>query len=158
MIATQQVGFAGLGAMGYGMASNMVKKGLSVTGYDISSAALDRFAAVGGFGAKTIEEASRNRDFFFVMVATPAQVDSLVFSPQGLVETLPENAIMCLLSTLPPNFITELPGRLKEQGRGDIRLLDCPVSGGMVGAMGGTLSVSQRSPIEVGDDWERLIL
>lgn len=136
-----RIGFAGLGAMGYGMASNLIQKGVPVTGFDVSPVALTRFARTGGSVAMTIPEASRDRGMFFVMVATPEQTDSLVFSDDGLAATLPQRAILCLLSTLPPNYVVELPGRLAKNGRGDIRVLDCPVSGGVVGAMGGSLSV-----------------
>lgn len=76
------------------------------------------------------------------MVATPAQADSVIFGPQGLVGALPENAIICLFSTVPPIYVRSLPERLRAAGRLDLRLLDCPVSGGFVGAANGALSVS----------------
>ena len=131
--------------MGFGMASNLLRGGFQVTGYDLNSTALERFAAIGGSVSQTVSQASKGQNVFLVMVATPAQVDSLIFPQDGLATSLPTGAILCLLSTVPPDYISELPARLADKGRGDIRLLDCPVSGGAVGAIAGSLSV--RSPV-----------
>ena len=130
--------------MGFGMASNLLNGGFQVAGYDLSPTALENFTAIGGSVATTVSEASTGQNVFLIMVATPAQVDSLFFSEDGLVASLPSSAIVCLLSTVPPKYVSELPTRLAEKGRGNIRLLDCPVSGGAVGATAGTLSVSPR--------------
>lgn len=133
------IGFAGLGAMGLGMASNLVQAGFPVSGFDVFPKALENFAAKGGRPMRSLLDASRGQSKFFVMVATPGQVDGLV---PDLTESLPQGAIFCLFSTLPPAYILELRGRLDAMGRPDIRLLDCPVSGGVVGANGGKLTVS----------------
>ncbi|KAF6813080.1 ketose-bisphosphate aldolase class-ii-like protein [Colletotrichum sojae] len=136
-----RVGFAGLGAMGFGMASNLLKNGVATVAFDLNPSVLERFTAIGGSVSKTVAEASNGQQVFLVMVATPGQVDNLVFSEAGLASSLPMNTALCLLSTLPPRYICGLPARLVEKGRADIRLLDCPVSGGVVGAEAGTLSI-----------------
>ncbi|KAF6803216.1 ketose-bisphosphate aldolase class-ii-like protein [Colletotrichum musicola] len=136
-----RVGFAGLGAMGFGMAFNLLENGIAIVAFDLNPSVLERFTAIGGSVSKTVAEASKGQQVFLVMVATPGQVDNLVFSEAGLASSLPMNAALCLLSTLPPRYICGLPARLAEKGRADIRLLDCPVSGGVVGAEAGTLSI-----------------
>nr|XP_036577806.1 ketose-bisphosphate aldolase class-II family protein [Colletotrichum truncatum]KAF6784901.1 ketose-bisphosphate aldolase class-II family protein [Colletotrichum truncatum] len=136
------IGFVGLGAMGFGMASNLLKDGFDVTGYDLNLATLERFGNLGGSVAKTICAASKGKPLFFLMVATPEQVDSVMFTDKdGAIFTLPQRAIVCIFSTLHPSYVTGLPQRLAAYGRSDISLLDCPVSGGMVGAINGTLSI-----------------
>ncbi|KAF5004177.1 hypothetical protein FDECE_9315 [Fusarium decemcellulare] len=72
-----QLGFAGLGAMGFGMASNLLKAGFFVRGFDVNPTALKKFAELGGSVSSSIREASAGQSKFFVMVATPEQVDSL---------------------------------------------------------------------------------
>lgn len=141
---SRDLGFAGLGAMGFGMASNLLKSGFAVNGFDVSPRALESFAALGGQTSSSACDASRGQYKYFVMVATPAQVDSVVFGGEGLCSSLPRSAILCLFSTLPPEFVLDLKRRLELAGRPDIRLLDCPVSGGVVGATSGRLSVSLR--------------
>ncbi|KAM0548784.1 hypothetical protein ACHAPJ_009780 [Fusarium lateritium] len=140
-MSANQVGFAGLGAMGFGMASNLVKAGFSVHGFDISPISLKKFTKLGGSASSSLREASDGQNKFFVMVATPEQVDAIVFGPNGLASTLPRLATLCLFSTLPPQYVKSLLIRLEHIGRGDIRLVDCPVSGGVVGANAGKLTV-----------------
>jgi 3-hydroxyisobutyrate dehydrogenase len=141
---TQRVGFAGLGAMGFGMATNMIRKGIDVIAFDLNPVALQNLAAEGGTVASSLREASEGCSKFFVMVATPSQVDSLVFESgeNSLWKSLAHGAILCLFSTLPPDYVIGLKKRLEEAGRQDIQLLDAPVSGGAIGAQKGTLSVS----------------
>ena len=79
------VGFIGLGLMGYGMATNLVKKGYKVTGYDISSEALSRFESDGGHAAQTLSEASMGNDYCVCMVASAPQVQSVLFDNQDAV-------------------------------------------------------------------------
>lgn len=142
---TERVGFAGLGAMGFGMATNMTKKGINLIGFDLNPTTLERFESHGGKATASLREASEECSKFFVMVATPAQVDSLVFGLNGesLAKSLPQYATLGLFSTLPPDYCTSLQQRLNVEGRQDIELIDAPVSGGAVGAQNGTLSVSR---------------
>lgn len=128
--------------MGFGMASNLLKARFHVYGFDVNPKALADFGELpGATSAATVRDASTNQEKFFVMVATPEQVDSLVFGEDGLADTLPRAAILCVLSTLPPDYLGSLGGRLRQRGRSDIRLVDCPVSGGVVGANAGSLTV-----------------
>lgn len=87
------------------------------------------------------------RDCYLIMVATLHQVDILVFGPEGLVASLQQNAILCICSTVPPNFIRLVASNLKKAGRSDIRLIDCPVSGGVLGATSGKLTVNIKTLI-----------
>lgn len=145
------LGFVGLGAMGFGMAANLVQSGVQVTGFDLNPAARERFAALSpdARAAGNVAETCEGQSRLWVMVATPAQADSVIFESDAL-QTLPRGAMICLFSTLPPAYVTGLPARLGAAGRSDVRLVDCPVSGGVVGAAGGKLTVrthpSHRQP------------
>lgn len=137
-----RVGFAGLGAMGGGMAKNLVKEGFEVTGFDVYEPLVDAFVAAGGKPAKTPKEAAQNADVFVSMVANAAQNSSLLFEGEDAVITgLGQGKTFILCSTTPPAFLHELRKRLDDAGRGDIKLLDCPVSGGTIRAANGTLSI-----------------
>lgn len=74
-----KIGFAGLGAMGYGMASVLVRAGHDVIGFDIHQPSLERFRAAGGGTSCSAREAARRSDFFLCVVATPQQAHSLLF-------------------------------------------------------------------------------
>ncbi|ODQ74459.1 hypothetical protein LIPSTDRAFT_70096 [Lipomyces starkeyi NRRL Y-11557] len=75
------------------------------------------------------------------MVVNNAQADSVLFDPKsGAVRALREGAIIILCSTTPPKYLFELRARL-DAVRPDVRLLDCPVSGGSIRAANGELSI-----------------
>ncbi|KAI4222027.1 MAG: hypothetical protein L6R36_006449, partial [Xanthoria steineri] len=139
-----KIAFAGLGAMGYGMAAHLVQSGYAVTGFDVYQPALDRFLKEGkaASAAKTPKEAVQDADVFICMVATSVQATPLLFNAEtGAVQGLKENAIIIMCSTVAPAYIDELQSRLKEVGRSDLRPIDSPVSGGAGRAADGTLSI-----------------
>lgn len=134
--------FAGLGAMGFGMASHLLKSGFEVIGYDVYQPSLDRLIAEGGRSAKTLREAAKGVEFFVCMVATIAQAKPLLFDPNtGAVISLPQNATVLMCSTVAPADIEEVAQILQKNERPDIRLIDSPVSGGAARAANGTLSI-----------------
>ncbi|CAH0027731.1 unnamed protein product [Clonostachys rhizophaga] len=78
------LGFAGLGAMGFGTASNLLKAGFQVNGFDVNPTALTNFKELGGSTSTTAGEAGAGQSLFLIMVATPAQVDSVIFGADGV--------------------------------------------------------------------------
>ncbi|KAL8949771.1 MAG: hypothetical protein Q9222_004150 [Ikaeria aurantiellina] len=139
-----KVAFAGLGAMGFGMASHLVKSGFAVTGFDVYQPSLDRFAqqAKGALSAKTPREAAQDVEFFICMVATSVQATPLLFDQEtGAVAGLRKNGTIIMCSTVAPAYIAEVHSQLQRMGRSDIRLIDSPVSGGAGRAADGTLSI-----------------
>ncbi|EGP87196.1 unnamed protein product [Zymoseptoria tritici ST99CH_1A5] len=153
-----KVGFAGLGAMGGGMAKNLVKEGFSVTGFDVYQPLVDSFVEAGGKGAKTPREAASEAEFFVSMVANNTQTISLLFEGEDcLIKGLGKNKTFILCSTTPPSFLPELRRRLDDEGRPDIKLLDCPVSGGTIRAANGTLSIFESGPVEHLDEAKEVL-
>lgn len=81
------IGFVGLGAMGFGMATNLVKQGYPVTGYDVFPASVDRFKAAGGIPAATLRDSAEKKMFYICMVASAPQVQEVLFNPEtGIVD------------------------------------------------------------------------
>lgn len=126
-----RIAFAGLGAMGYGMASHLLKSGFPVTGYDVYAPSLDRLVAEGASSAQSPRDAAKDSDFFLCMVANQTQADPLLFdSNTGAAQALPIDATILMCSTVAPAYISEVKQNLARTGRTDVRLIDCPVSGG----------------------------
>jgi 3-hydroxyisobutyrate dehydrogenase len=137
------IGFAGLGAMGFGMATHLVKQGYAVTGFDVWQPTLDKFKAAGGIPSKTLSESAKDKQFYVVMVATAQQAQQAVFDAEdgGIISTLPKGATLILCSTVPSSYAIALEKQLKEVGREDVHFIDAPVSGGAIRAADGTLSI-----------------
>jgi 3-hydroxyisobutyrate dehydrogenase len=128
----------GLGAMGLGMARSALRAGLATTGCDLRAEAREAFTADGGRACATPAEAAAGCDALAVVVVNAAQSESVLFGPEGALETLPEGAVVLGCATVPPAFARELGARLAERG---VLFLDAPISGGAVKAASGELSV-----------------
>ncbi|KAI0873786.1 NAD binding domain of 6-phosphogluconate dehydrogenase-domain-containing protein [Hypoxylon argillaceum] len=140
--AKPKIAFIGLGAMGFGMATHLVKQGYPVTGFDVWPPTLERFRAAGGSTASTPSEAVRGHDYVVCMVATAAQAQAVLFEGETPAwSALSEGVSLLLCSTVPCAYVQSLAAQLAEKGRGDVLLVDCPVSGGAGRAADGTLSI-----------------
>ena len=136
------VSFIGLGAMGFGMATNLIKQGYAVTGFDVWAPTLERFRAAGGLTATTPAEAVADKSFCVCMVATAQQAQAVLLDgPNAAVPSLPKGAALLLCSTVPCDYVQSRDRQLRAVGRDDILLVDSPVSGGAARAADGTLSI-----------------
>ncbi|KAL2678401.1 hypothetical protein Neosp_009147 [[Neocosmospora] mangrovei] len=138
-----QVGFVGLGAMGLGVACNLLKnKEYSVKGYDVFPPSAAKFAAQGGHTSQTPKQAAEGSQFLIIMAANVQQVEEILFRQgDGVLEGLPTGAMILICSTIPPAFYDSIANRLSKAGRPDVLLVDCPVSGGTKRAAEGTLTI-----------------
>lgn len=132
----------GLGAMGLGMARNVMAAGIALRGHDIAEAARARFAALGGKAFATAAEAAAGCDLVLVMVVNAAQAKAALFD-SGAMAALAPGAVVVLSSTVAPNEAREIAATLEAGGH---HMLDAPVSGGQVGAEAGTLTVMAAGP------------
>jgi len=81
------IGFVGLGAMGFGMATHLVKQGYPVKGYDVFAASLERFKAAGGIAVSSLRESAEGCMYYVCMVASAPQVQSVLFDKEtGIVD------------------------------------------------------------------------
>ena len=142
MSSKSHVAFAGLGAMGYGMCSCLLENGYPINAYDPYPPSLGRIVAKGARKTNSPKEAATDIRLFICMVANHHQANTLLFDPAtGALVNMPNDATIMMCSTVAPAYITEVRKRLDESGRRNIKLIDCPVSGGAVRAANGTLSI-----------------
>jgi 3-hydroxyisobutyrate dehydrogenase len=145
MSEPRNIGFVGLGAMGLPMALNLVKKQFHVRGFDMKAEALAALSHSGGHVAANAAEAAHAADVLVLMVVNIAQAESVLFDA-GALAALPEAATVVLMATCPPNSVAALAKRVEATGR---HFIDAPVSGGVVGAQGGTLTIMAAASDEV---------
>ncbi|MDX1432251.1 MAG: NAD(P)-dependent oxidoreductase [Gammaproteobacteria bacterium] len=142
---TQQTGFIGLGAMGAGMARNLLRAGFPVRGYDVQPALVEAFVADGGAGAASPAEAAEGADLLVVIVFTAAQAEAVLFGERGALESLPRGATVIMHTTTSPQEAEAMSARLAERG---YAFLDAPVTGGKKGADEATLTIIVSGPDE----------
>lgn len=143
-----KIAFLGLGAMGFGMASNLIKKGFHVTGFDVYAPTLERFTAAGGHASSTPKDTVKDAQYIVFMVATAAQILTALFDEEsGAIHSLGKGATVILSSTGPPEHVPLVRKLLDEKySRQDIELVDAPVSGGTIRAANGTLTILAAGP------------
>ncbi|KAI4670244.1 uncharacterized protein J4E79_000525 [Alternaria viburni] len=141
MSSKPQIGFCGLGAMGMGMATHLVKQGYPVTGFDVYPPSLEKFKAAGGTPSTSLSESAKDKPFYIVMVASAMQAQPALFDKDGIVNALPKGATLLLCSTVPSAYAKSVEKELVDIGRDDVLFIDAPVSGGAGRAADGTLSI-----------------
>lgn len=82
------IGFVGLGAMGFGMATHLVKQGYPVHGFDVFPASVERFKAAGGIPASSLRGSAEGKSYYVVMVASSPQAQSVLFAEDGIVQRM----------------------------------------------------------------------
>jgi 3-hydroxyisobutyrate dehydrogenase-like beta-hydroxyacid dehydrogenase len=138
-VATQRVGFIGLGIMGSRMAVNLRRAGYELS---VHNRTRDRAEAwAGEHGARvaaTPREAAEGADAIITMVVEGDQVEALLLGPDGAVEGAPEGALFVDMSTIAPADARRLGATLRERGHG---FVDAPVTGSAPKAEAGTLTI-----------------
>ncbi|HTF47109.1 MAG TPA: NAD(P)-dependent oxidoreductase [Pseudonocardia sp.] len=134
-----RVTVAGLGAMGEPMARVLLTGGYPVTVVPHRRRdAAEALAAEGATIAKTVAEAAGATDVVITLVPDLPQLLEVAEGPDGLVAGALDGLTLLNMSTVAPDGLTALAGRLAEHG---IRVVDAPVSGGPARAADGTLTI-----------------
>jgi 3-hydroxyisobutyrate dehydrogenase len=129
------VGFIGLGRMGGPMAARLAEAGYRVQGYDVSEQALAAWAARGGTPAESPAAAAAGAAAVVLMLPDSAVVRSVL---AGLLGDAPRGAVVVDMSSSEPAVTRELAARARQHG---LTLVDAPVSGGVAGAVKGSLTI-----------------
>ncbi|MFC5392556.1 NAD(P)-dependent oxidoreductase [Bosea vestrisii] len=139
------IGFVGLGSMGLPMAINLGKAGFAVTGFDLRAEARQALQAAGAEAAGSLAEAFAGRDAVVLMVVNAAQAEDILFGQAALPQLAP-GGVVILMATCPPAAVAALAARVEAAGH---KLVDAPVSGGVVGAEAGSLTImaAARRPV-----------
>ena len=138
------VAVIGLGSMGYGMASSLLRAGHRVWGIDVAAAQVERFRGEGGEAGALAEVAGR-LDAVVVVVLNAAQAEEALFGAEGAVPRLRQGAVVVACPTVAPEFARAMEARCREAG---VHYLDAPISGGSAKAAQGRLSVMASGTAE----------
>ena len=130
------IAFIGLGNMGGPMAANLVKAGHSVSGFDLSPASCDQARSDGVTIAGSTIDAVRDAEIVVTML--PAGKHVLAVWTE-ILPSVKEGTLLIDCSTIDVESARKVHALAREQGR-NLASLDAPVSGGVGGAKGATLT------------------
>jgi 3-hydroxyisobutyrate dehydrogenase len=130
----KKIGFIGLGNMGLPMATNLVKAGYTVTGFDLVPASREAAKSQGIAIAETVEHAAAGADIVITMLPAGRHVISVWTELAAAVEP---GALIIDSSTVDGASSRAAHALFAAKGN---HTLDAPVSGGTGGATNGTLT------------------
>jgi 3-hydroxyisobutyrate dehydrogenase/2-hydroxy-3-oxopropionate reductase len=135
---TAQLGFLGLGIMGYRMAGHLLKAGHEVALWSHTGGKAQQLAKGGqGTACATPREVAERADIIFYCVGDTAMARQIAVGPGGLIETVRKDAIVCDCSSIAPDASIELNRAFAAKGA---HFLDSPVTGSTGGAEKATLT------------------
>ena len=132
----KKIGFAGLGIMGAGMASHLLRSSYDVAAYNRTRSRAEELVALGAKVADTPADAARGREVVITMLADPPAVNEVVLGEKGIIEGLEKGAVLIDCSTVDP--ATTEATRKAAESKG-ARFIDCPVAGSKDAAAKGEL-------------------
>ncbi|XP_070779207.1 cytokine-like nuclear factor N-PAC isoform X2 [Enoplosus armatus] len=122
----KRIGFLGLGLMGSGIVSNLLKMGHVVTVWNRTAEKCDLFIQEGARLGRTPAEVASMCDITFSCVSDPKAARDLVLGPSGVLQGIRPGKCYIEMSTVDPETITELSQVITSRGG---RFLEAPVAG-----------------------------
>ena len=136
------IGFIGLGQMGFHMARRLVEAGHRVVVFDARREAIDRLTALGARAAGSAREIADEVETLMASLPTPEIVRAVATGAGGVIEGNRVRRFVDLSTTgavMAKRIFEALEAR-------NIVQVDCPVSGGVTGAAKGTLALMVSGP------------
>jgi 3-hydroxyisobutyrate dehydrogenase len=132
-----RVGFIGLGNMGLPMALNLIKAGHQVEGFDVNAAAVEKLQAAGSASAGGVKTAATRADVVITMLPSGKEVQDVYLGADGIVVNANPGTLLVDSSTIDVDTARLVAAAADAKG---LSMLDAPVSGGVSGAQGATLT------------------
>jgi 3-hydroxyisobutyrate dehydrogenase-like beta-hydroxyacid dehydrogenase len=130
-----RVGVIGLGDMGGGLATSLIRSGMPVTVCDVRDEATAPYREGAHVAGSPAELAARS-DVILVVVFNDAQVRAVLQGPDGVFAGAAPGSTVVIVSTIPTETVLEM--RAEGSARG-VTVVDCGVSGGPDASAAGEL-------------------
>ena len=121
---SEKVAFIGLGAMGGPMALNIIKKGTSVSVFDIEKEKMEPHIKIGGTPGKSIEDTIEDAEIIVTMLPSTENVKLVITGQDGVLSFAKPNTVILDMSTIAPTGTDEVYALCKQK---NIKFIDAPV-------------------------------
>jgi 3-hydroxyisobutyrate dehydrogenase len=129
------IGFIGLGRMGAPMAGHLIDAGHELVVYDARPAAVEPLLDRGAMLADSPRAVAEAAEIVITIVPSSREVEVVV---ADLLPALGPLHLLVEMTTADPSVTRRLAAQVEERGA---RFIDAPVSGGVKGAVEGTLAI-----------------
>ena len=144
----QEIGFIGLGMMGGPMVRRLISQDYKMIIHDVRPEVVAEYKDLGADAELSPQAVASRVDTVFVSLPTPNVVKQVALGEHGVFGGTKVKTFVDL-STTGPNVAREVAAGLKAKG---IIAIDAPVSGGVTGAVAGTLAVMMSGPKALCDE------
>jgi len=138
MTISEAIGFIGLGNMGVPMAGRLIDGGYSLVVNDIRHDAARPLLARGATWAASPAEVAAAAQTVITILPTSREVREVLLGAKGLLDALRPGSLVLEMTSADPSVTRELEREVATRGSA---LIDAPVSGGVRGAVEGTLAI-----------------
>jgi 3-hydroxyisobutyrate dehydrogenase-like beta-hydroxyacid dehydrogenase len=149
-----RVGFVGIGNMGEPVCRHLLDKGYELLIYDVDPAALARLGETPAEPAASPVALATEVDVVLLSLPNSDIVEEIVLGESGLNEGLSSGKALIDTSSSRPSSTRGISKRLAAKG---IDMLDAPVSGGVLRAKEGTLSIMVGGKREVYEKYHEIL-
>ena len=133
----KNIGFIGIGLMGFPMAKNILKSAYNLKAYNRSQDKADRLKEFGAEISLSIKDVVTNSDTIITMLTDDSAVEKVMGS-DDFISNIKEGATVIDMSSVNPVITKKYAEILKQK---NINYLDAPVSGGTIGAEEASLAI-----------------
>jgi len=133
----KNIGFIGIGLMGFPMAKNLLKSGYKLKAFNRSQDKTERLKEFGAVISTSIKDVVTDSDVIITMLTDDLAVEK-VMGNEEFIENISANATVIDMSSVNPVLTKKYSEILKKK---NINYLDAPVSGGTIGAEEGSLAI-----------------
>jgi len=139
MTQAAKVAVIGAGIMGSAIATRLIETRQAVTVFDLDKAKVATLAEKGAAAAASVAEATRASDFVILSLNHTDIVRSVVFGHDGVAAAASSDKLLIDMSSIDPADTAQMARKLAAET--GMKWLDCPLSGGVPGALAGRLTV-----------------
>lgn len=132
-----KVGFIGLGQQGKYLAINLAEAGYDLMVYDVRREPLEEVARAGATIGDSPRAIGQHAEVIAICVLNDAQLEAVVFGPQGILTAAAPGTVLVIHSTVEPSTIAKIG---EAAAALNIEVVDAPVSRGEAGAKSKTMS------------------
>ncbi len=136
---TEKIGLIGAGIMGQAIGTRLLECGHDLAVFDIDAAKVAPLVAKGAHAAGSPAQATARSDFVILSLNHANIVNTAVFGADAIATSADASKLLIDMSSIDPAATAEMSARLKSQT--GMAWVDCPLSGGMPGALSGKLTI-----------------
>jgi len=143
----KNIGFIGVGTMGFPMALNLINKGHSLSFYDpfTNNKTIEALIEAGAKQEKTIADLCKSKDFLISMLPIGENVKEVALGEGGIINQNNTDLIYIDMSTILPADSIDVSKQLQTK---NIQMFDAPVARLVNNAIDGTLLIMVGGPLQ----------